>query len=101
MKAIFRKFRVTAAFAKAPQLVDCAPEAPEVSPVSSTPTGDWITLSLPLAKQAVRVDLGELANRHNNGEDVLVDKRPVKEGQLIELRPDLLVGIKNGALVFG
>jgi hypothetical protein len=100
MKAIFKKFRINAAFAKAPELVDCAPEVPEVSTVSSTPTGDWITLFLPESKQAVRVDLGELAHRHNSGEDILVDKRPVKEGQLIELRPDLIVGIKNGSLVF-
>lgn len=100
MKSIFKKFRINAAFAKAPELVDCAPEVPEVSPVSAKATGDWLTLFLPKAKQAVRVDLGELAQRHNVGENILTNPRPVKEGQEVELRPDLMVGIKNGSLVF-
>lgn len=101
MKSIFRKFRISASFAKAPELHDCAPEVPVVSPVTSKATGDWITLLLPKSKQAVRVDLGELAHRHNVGENILTQERPVKEGQEIELRPDLLVGIKSGSLVFG
>lgn len=100
MKSIFRKFRFAAAFAKAPELKDATPSAVEASPVSATPTGDWVTLTLVDSKQAVRVDLGELAARHNNGEEILTNKRPVKEGEVIELRPDLKVGVVKGVLTF-